>query len=137
MKDVPEHSYPVSLVADRDVVQSISVRRALAQPSGTLTLLHVVEHLPQYTSDLLPENHLEVAKAAITEKLKPLIGYVNDARIDVVEGHAGRGILDYPDAHDFDCIVIASFRPGLQDYSLGSTAARVVRHADCSVHVVR
>lgn len=128
---------PVSLDADRDVAQSIRVGRALAQPSGTLTLLHVVEHLPQYTSDLLPENHFEIAKAAITEKLKPLIGDGNDARIDIVEGHAGRGILDYADAHNVDCIVIASHRPGLQDYFLGSTAARVVRHATCSVHVVR
>ena len=38
---------------------------------------------------------------------------------------------------DTDCVVIASHRPGLQDYLLGSTAARVVRHAACSVHVLR
>ena len=36
-----------------------------------------------------------------------------------------------------DLIIIASHKPGLQDYFLGSTAARVVRHASCSVLVVR
>jgi len=38
---------------------------------------------------------------------------------------------------DVDLIIIASHRPGLQDYFLGSTAAKVVRHATCSVLVVR
>ncbi|SLN72371.1 Universal stress protein F [Falsiruegeria litorea R37] len=128
---------PVSFDADRDVAQSITVAQALRQPNGTVTLLHVVEHMPQYTSDLLPENHFDIAKAAITDKLKPLIGDMPETKIDIVEGHAGRGILDYATAQKTDCIVLASHRPGLQDYLLGSTAARVVRHAGCSVHVVR
>ena len=34
-------------------------------------------------------------------------------------------------------IVIASHDPGLADYLLGSVAARVVRHAHCSVLVTR
>ena len=36
-----------------------------------------------------------------------------------------------------DLIVMASHRPELRDYLLGPNAARVVRHADCSVLVVR
>ena len=36
-----------------------------------------------------------------------------------------------------DLIVIAAQRPELKDYLLGPNAARVVRHADCSVLVVR
>ena len=36
-----------------------------------------------------------------------------------------------------DLIVMASHRPELGDYLLGPNAARVVRHADCSVMVVR
>jgi nucleotide-binding universal stress UspA family protein len=34
-------------------------------------------------------------------------------------------------------IVMASHRPELKDYLLGPNAARVVRHAECSVLVVR
>jgi nucleotide-binding universal stress UspA family protein len=36
-----------------------------------------------------------------------------------------------------DLIVMGSHRPELSDYLLGPNAARVVRHADCSVMVVR
>lgn len=36
-----------------------------------------------------------------------------------------------------DLIVLAAHRPELRDYLLGPNAARVVRHADCSVLVVR
>jgi len=36
-----------------------------------------------------------------------------------------------------DLIVMASHRPGLEDYLLGPNAARVVRHAETSVLVVR
>jgi nucleotide-binding universal stress UspA family protein len=36
-----------------------------------------------------------------------------------------------------DCIVMGSHRPELKDYLLGPNAARVVRHAPCSVVVVR
>ena len=36
-----------------------------------------------------------------------------------------------------DLVVVASHRPELKDYLLGPNAARVVRHAACSVLVVR
>jgi nucleotide-binding universal stress UspA family protein len=36
-----------------------------------------------------------------------------------------------------DLIVMASHRPEMKDYLIGANAARVVRHADCSVLVVR
>ena len=36
-----------------------------------------------------------------------------------------------------DLIVIGAHRPDLKDYLLGPNAARVVRHSECSVYVVR
>ena len=41
------------------------------------------------------------------------------------------------EAYKPDLIVMASHRPELKDYLIGPNAARVVRHADCSVQVVR
>ena len=46
-------------------------------------------------------------------------------------------ILRVADTIDADLIVMASHRPELKDYLLGPNAARVVRHADRSVLVVR
>ncbi|UAB91464.1 universal stress protein (plasmid) [Ruegeria sp. SCSIO 43209] len=128
---------PVSFDTDRDAQRALDVAQTLRSDGGHITLLHVIEHLPQYTSDLLPENHLDIAKTSVTDKLGPLVDGVADSKIEIVEGQSGRGILDYATNNNADCIVIASHQPGLQDYLLGSTAARVVRHANCSVHVVR
>jgi len=52
-------------------------------------------------------------------------------------GHASNTILAVAKERGADLIIIASHRPGLQDYFLGSTASKVVRHANCSVLVVR
>lgn len=128
---------PVSLDADRDAHSALDVAQTLCAQDGKISILHVVEHLPQYTEDLLPKDHFEIAKAAISQKLKPLVEGVQKASVKIVEGHSGRTILDYATSNGMDCIVIASHRPGLQDYLLGSTAARVVRHAACAVHVIR
>ena len=128
---------PVSLDGYRDIDSALKVAQTLSAGSKSISLLHVVEHLPQYSEDLLPEDHFERAKSAISEKLQPLIEGIENASLEIVEGHSGRTIVDYAGSHEVDCIVIASHRPGLQDYLLGSTAARVVRHANCAVHVVR
>ncbi len=49
----------------------------------------------------------------------------------------GEEILKAAAESDCDLIVVASHRPALKDYLLGPNAARVVRHANCSVLVVR
>ena len=56
---------------------------------------------------------------------------------EVRTGHSYNTILEVAKEKNADLIIIASHRPGLQDYFLGSTAAKVVRHANCSVLVVR
>ena len=55
----------------------------------------------------------------------------------VRHGSAHHEILDEAESSDVDLVVVASHRPELSDYLLGSTAAKVVRHANCSVLVVR
>ena len=46
-------------------------------------------------------------------------------------------ILNVADELPADQIVMAAHRPSLSDYLLGPNTARVVRHAKCSVQVVR
>ncbi|MFV0360239.1 universal stress protein [Tropicimonas sp.] len=128
---------PVSFEADRNARQALGIAQALGAEDATITLLHVMEHLPQYATEYLPADHLEKARADITAGLSALAEGIKGAEVMVVQGHSARTILDYADDKKADCIVIASHRPGMQDFFLGSTAARVVRHADCSVHVVR
>ena len=55
----------------------------------------------------------------------------------LLNGHSGRTITDHARKIGADCIIVGSHKPGLSDFLLGSTAARVVRHAPCAVHVLR
>ena len=55
----------------------------------------------------------------------------------VASGSVYDGILQISEQTDADLIVLASHRPQMSDYLLGANAARVARHARCSVMVVR
>jgi len=46
-------------------------------------------------------------------------------------------VLDVAEDLSVDQIVIGAHRPGLSDYLLGPNTARIVRHANCSVNVIR
>lgn len=128
---------PVALDHDRDVDRAIAVARVLLSPGGRITALTVMEELPSYASQYLPEGHAEAQKDAVLALMREKLGFADDIEVATVHGPAGQEILHFAETHDKDLIVVASHRPGLQDYFLGSTAARVVRHATCAVHVVR
>ena len=128
---------PVSFEEGRDVAGSLAVAKALRAPGGKITCLHVVEALPQYATEFVPSGHIEAARADISSELEALIADVPDAQAVVVDGSSANAILTFAQDNGKDLIIIASHRPGMTDYLLGSTAARVVRHAKCSVHVIR
>lgn len=55
----------------------------------------------------------------------------------VAHGSVYEEILRVSEEIKCDLIVMASHRPKAEDYLIGPNAARVVRHANCSVLVVR
>ncbi len=128
---------PIALEHERDTGGAMMVAHRLLAEGGKITALHVMEAVPGYATQYLPQGHLENRYSETEAALKAELGGVKDVKPVVVSGHSGRSIVEYAEDHDIDCIVIASHRPGLQDYLLGSTAARVVRHAACAVHVLR
>ncbi len=60
-----------------------------------------------------------------------------DLDIEVRMGSIPGGILSAAESLAIDLIVLSSHRPEMKDWLLGANAARVVRHAKCSVMVVR
>lgn len=128
---------PIAFEGDRAITPAITIARRLAAEDATITLLHVMEQLPAYAINYLPEGYRDHAKAALTAELASLAESVPGASFVLIEGHSGRSILDWAEAHEVDLIVIASHRPGMQEVLLGSTASQVVRHAACAVHVLR
>ncbi|MEZ5740086.1 MAG: universal stress protein [Burkholderiaceae bacterium] len=131
---------PVDLGHPEPAHRAIAIAKKILEPGGTLTLLHVIAQMPTYVaaelhSDLY-ENAAESAKRALQElverdQLSP------STEIRVVRGSVYRKILEDVTAPDTQAIVMAAHNPRFTDYLIGSTAAQVVKHAQCSVFVVR
>ena len=103
-----------------------------------IILLNVVENIPKWVAVELPDDFQEKSFQEAKQQLEALADASDvKSEVDVRIGHPYQTILDTVKEVGADLIVIASHQPGLQDYLLGSTAAKVVRHARCSVLVVR
>ncbi len=128
---------PIALDHEHPTGPSFDIAKRLLEDGGTITALHVMEELPAYVTQQLEKGMREKQHADFEAALKAEVAEIPGAKAALIMGHSGRSILEFAKANNSDCIVIASHRPGLQDYLLGSTAARVVRHAQCAVHVLR
>jgi universal stress protein F len=129
---------PIALEDERDPARALDVARKLCAPGANVSLLHVMDEVPTYAVNYLPQGYRDDLRSGIkTELTRIAAGLGQDVRVEVIEGRPGRAIIEWARENGVDCIVIASHRPGMQDYFIGSTAARVVRHALCSVHILR
>ena len=110
----------------------------LIDAGGEIRLLHVLEEVPSYIAAELPRDLSDRRQAEARMELKTLAGGV-DARVEVEvrSGAASGQILQAAEDSNADLIMIASHKPGLSDFFIGSTAARVVRHAQTSVLITR
>lgn len=106
--------------------------------TSDITALTVIEPIPgNFPGTEIPADlHVQAGEQAMGQ-LRLFVGPNSEVHTVVLHGHAAHQILAYAKEHNIDCIVIASHKPGLSDYFLGSTASRVVRHAPCAVHVIR
>jgi len=105
---------------------------------GQILLLHVLDVIPAYALVGLPD---DLVQNQIPQTRKKLMGIIEKsgvkADIEVREGSSYNQIIKSAEEHEANLIIINSHQPGLQDYLLGSTAAKVVRHAPCAVLVDR
>ncbi len=110
--------------------------------SGNLHLLTVVpafglSMISQFFPDNFEESTLTATKDALREFIDKNVPKDVPSRAIVAQGRAYEQILRVADEIDCDAIVMAAGNPDLAQYLLGPNAARVVRHATCSVLVVR
>jgi nucleotide-binding universal stress UspA family protein len=117
---------------------TIDLAVAHASDNTRIVLLNVVEEIPGWASVAIPTEIMQKSITDAQNKLKA-VASASGRKMDMIvrTGHSYSTILDVVEEVESDLIIIASHRPGLQDYFLGSTAAKVVRHAPCSVLVVR
>lgn len=129
---------PVEMSHIIDGKANLDFAAQYANSGAQVILLHVIEEIPGWAAAELPVNLLDKSREKIQSELKAV---ANSSGIkmeaEVRTGHSYKTILDVAEEKQVDLIIIASHQPGLQDYFLGSTAAKVVRHATCSVLVMR
>ena len=119
--------------------QALDMAKVLRENEASeIIALTVIEPVPGYfaMAESLPDLQMQAGEQTLTD-LKAFVGEGSNIKTRVMHGHAATEINAYAEREGVDCIVIASHKPEFVDYFLGSTAARVVRHAPCSVHVMR
>lgn len=132
---------PTDFVHKEQTIASLQKAEKLAD-NGRIVLLHVVDDIPAYALGEIPENIIvniaeDQVRKAFTELQEIADKAAVPAQVEVRKGRAYSNIIDSAKELNADLILINSHRPGFSDYLLGSTASKVVRHAQCSVLVVR
>jgi nucleotide-binding universal stress UspA family protein len=111
------------------------------QSGGTLRLVNVQTLLPATFMDYVPADFDQQMKDNADASLRKLaddVGLPKDRVSCVVRvGGVYPEILAEADEAAADLIVVGSHRPAMSTYLLGSNAKTIVRHAKCSVLVVR
>jgi len=125
--------------------QQKALDAALAQTGLSGAKLHVISVVPDFgvgmVSSYFPDGF---EKKVIAETDQKLSAYLKahvpkDIAVENVVAHGTiySEIIRYAAKVKADLIVMASHRPELKDYLLGPNASHVVKHANCSVLVVR
>lgn len=131
-----------------DINQKEIARQALKaaqdyarDPSVKICLMNVRYIVPQMMGEYLPEDFDAKAEEEARQFLKDL-GRENGLPSAQITYHVALGtvyheILSQAEKIKADLIIIGSHHPTMATYLIGSNAQRVVRHAKCSVLVVR
>ena len=120
----------------------LRVAEVIANSEGAqVELLTVVEATPVLVSEFLPKQYEQNLSQTTRDQLETLAASMklagSPATFTVRFGSVYREILALREILQADLIVMGSHEPTVADYLLGSNAARVVRHAPCSVFIVR
>ena len=129
---------PIDMAHVAEGKSNIDIAVQHAAPDANIILLNVVEEIPTWAAAELPGGLMEKSIDSSKAELQAIASSSGkEMEVEVRTGHSHSTILEVAKEKAVDLIIIASHRPGFQDYFLGSTAAKVVRHANCSVLVIR
>ncbi len=129
---------PIELSHKHSGINTIKIAKKLIIDRGEIILLSVMADILASVEVVMPKNLLNESKKWMVAELTKIAKNEGiGSNVELRSGHSANEILEAAKSHNTDLIIIASHRPGLSDYFLGSTAARVVRHAQCPVLVDR
>jgi nucleotide-binding universal stress UspA family protein len=112
-----------------------------ASSEGSVRLVYVRSIVPVTYMEFMPPAFDQEQQDEAEKKLAKLAAQVNlpAERVSAVVrlGSVYGEVLDEAEKTGADLVVIGSHRPSMATFLLGSNASTVVRHAKCSVLVVR
>lgn len=140
-----------SILVPADLGDPSSLEKALpaaaALTKGDEATIHVLSVVPTsgmavvdaYLPDDYTDKAISAARKALANALEERRHMCGETALrgHVVKGSVYQEILAVADQLRCEAIVMTAHRPELKDYLLGPNAARVVRHANQSVMVIR
>ena len=125
---------PIDHTDEASWSQALPLAKQEAKLHGAaLSVISVIPEILRLPN--LPENYGEGAAAHVEGEVKKIVGEA--VPVSVRQGSVYREILKEAHAIQADLIIMASPKGDFPDYLLGPNAARVVRHANCSVLISR
>lgn len=128
---------PIAFDGDTDFSRPLEIARALRAEGGKIKLLHVFDTPPAYALQYIPDDLVRATREGVLADMEAAVANIDDVECEILDGPPGRTIANQVEEAGYDLVVLASHRPGMGDIVWGSTAAFVVRHVACSVHVLR
>lgn len=137
------------ILAAIDIAHAETVEHVLKKAASLSKLedtnLAVVTVVPDFGMSIVgsffkegtEEGVIQKANETLHEIVSSILGDNAKVKHIVKHGTAYEGILEAAQDLDTSLIIMGAHRPDLRDYLLGPNAARVVRHAQTSVYVVR
>lgn len=130
-------------LADTDIARG-AIDRAVeiaSKGGGTLRLVYVRPLMPLMMLEYVPDGFDAERQADDEAKLKEIADKLalpaGRVSMAVRQGGVYPEVIAEAQSWGADVIVAGSHRPAMSTYLLGSNAAAIVRHAPCSVLVVR
>ena len=123
----------------KPLLSAVELARTFGARLHVLTVIRDVEAILQAKAAMLG---YDLIATDLEKRIAALIrrADASDLNPNILVTHGASiyaEILEVAEEAEADLVVVGSHRPAMKDYLLGTNAARVVRHARCSVLVAR
>jgi nucleotide-binding universal stress UspA family protein len=133
---------PVDVTEAETAMPAIDRAAAMAAASeGSVRLIYVISVVPMNYMEFATPDFLDDQQKAAERELDGIASKIAlpSRRVSTLVrmGSIYHEVLDEAEKVGADLVVVGSHRPSMRTYLLGSNAGTIVRHATCSVLVVR
>ncbi|MEC8082729.1 MAG: universal stress protein [Pseudomonadota bacterium] len=131
----------IDIYEEKTAQKLLEYATQVLHPEGELTIVNVLDlNLNSSMIDRfydVKREYVDSTQKRILRLVKQCVPSDIQYSISVLNGKAYDEILELAEKSGVDMILVGAYRQVMRDYLLGNTATKVVRHAKCSVTVLR